>query len=65
MIYYRCRNEKGLVIYDEVKQFANNMHMGRDKAKCPALGSKSFNAGKTLGSELSLNRQFGLKTIGY
>ena len=39
--------------------------MGKDKAKCPALGSESFNAGKAMGSELSLNRQFGLKTIDY
>ena len=59
------KTETGLVIYDEVKQFANNMHMKQDKAKCPALGSESFNVGKTMGSELSLNRQFGLKTINY
>ena len=59
------KNEKSLVIYDEVRQFADNMHMKNDKAKCPALGSESFNVGKTMGSELSLNRQFGLKTIGY
>ena len=80
MIYYKCRNEKekylkekqnenknekGLVIYDEVRQFVDNMHMRKDKAKCPALGSESFNAGKAMGSELSLNRQFGLKAIGY
>ena len=59
------KNEKGLVIYDEVRQFADNMHMGWDKAKCPALGSESFNVGKIMGSELSLNRQFGLKAINY
>lgn len=39
--------------------------MKQDNTKCPALGSKSFNAGKVLGSELSLNRQFGLKAINY
>lgn len=33
--------------------------------KLMALGSESFNAGKALGSELSLNRQFGLKAISY
>lgn len=59
------KNEKGLVIYDEVKQFTDNMHMKQDNAKCPALGSESFNAGKAMGSELSLNRQFGLKAIDY
>lgn len=59
------KTETGLVIYDEVKQFADNMHMKTDNAKCPALGSESFNAGKAMGSELSLNRQFGLKAIGY
>ena len=59
------KNEKGLVIYDEVKQFADNMHMKRDNTKCPVVCSESFNAGKAMGSELSLNRQFGLKAIGY
>ena len=59
------KTETGLVIYDEVKQFFDNMNMKNDKAKCPALGSESFNAGKTMGSELSLNRQFGLKAINY
>lgn len=59
------KNEKGLVIYDEVKRFADNMHMGLDKAKCPVLGSESFNAGRAMGSELSLNKQFGLKAIDY
>ena len=59
------KNEKGLVIYDEVKQFADNMHMKQDNAKCPALGSESFNIGKAMGSELSLNKQFGLKAIGH
>ena len=59
------KNETGLVIYDEVRQFADNMHMGNDKAKCPALGSESFNAGRKMGSELSLNKQFGLKAISY
>lgn len=59
------KNEKGLAIYDEVKQFVDNMHMKQDNTKCPALDSKSFNVGKVLGSELSLNRQFGLKAIGY
>lgn len=59
------KNEKGLVIYDEVKQFADNMHMKKDNAKCPALSSESFNVGKAMGSELSLNRQFGLKAISY
>ena len=52
-------------IYDEVKQFADNMHMKQDNAKCPALGSESFNIGKAMGSELSLNKQFGLKAIGH
>lgn len=59
------KTETGLVIYDEVKQFVDNMNMKKDKAKCPALGSESFNAGETMGSELSLNRQFGLKAINY
>ena len=59
------KNEKGLVIYDEVKQFADNMHMKKDNAKYPALSSESFNVGKAMSSELSLNRQFGLKAIGY
>jgi len=59
------KNETGLVIYDEVKQFADNMHMKEDSAKCPALGSESFNAGRAMGSELSLNKQFGLKAIAY
>ena len=59
------KNEKGLVIYDEVRRFADNMNMKEDKAKCPALGSESFGAGKEMGSELSLNRQFALKGIAY
>lgn len=59
------KNEKGLVIYDEVKQFVDNMHMKKDKAKCPVLGSESFNAGEAMGSKLSLNRQFALKAINY
>lgn len=36
------KNEKGLVIYDEVKQFVDNMNMKKDKTKCPALSSESF-----------------------
>lgn len=59
------KTETGLVIYDEVKNFADNMHMTKDKARCPALGSESFNAGRKMGAELSLNKQFGLKAIGY
>lgn len=41
------------------------MNLGKDNSRCPALGSESFNAGKVMGSELSLNKQFGLKAIGY
>jgi hypothetical protein len=59
------KNETGLVVYDKVKRFADNMNMKESKSKCPALGSESFGAGKEMGSELSLNRQFAIKGIAY
>ena len=58
-------NETGLVIYDEVKNWIdNNMNMKTSKLRLPSVSSSAYAAGKSMGSDLSLNRQFGLKAIG-
>lgn len=59
-------NEVGLVIYDEVQNWIdNNMNMGKGRAsRALSINSTAYNAGKEAGNNYSLNRQFGLKSIG-
>lgn len=57
------KSEKGLMVVNEVEQWAkDNLNM---KKKSLTLRSdpESFNSGKSLGSSLSLNKQFNLKAI--
>ena len=60
-----CPNETGLVIYDEVRRWADeNMHMTTAKSRAVSVYSSAMNKGSAMGNSLSLNKQFGLKAIG-
>ncbi len=59
------KNETGLVIYDEVRKWAdNNMNMKTAKSRVLSVYSSAFQAGASMGNNLSLDKQFGLKAIG-
>ncbi|WP_405291933.1 DUF2786 domain-containing protein [Methanobrevibacter sp.] len=59
------KNETGLVVYDEVRKWADdNMNMKTKKSRVPSVYSSALQAGASMGNNLSLNKQFGLKAIG-
>lgn len=57
------KSEKGLMVVNEVEQWTKENMTMKTKSLTLRSNSESFDSGKSLGSSLSLNKQFNLKAI--